>query len=86
MNDALEQEPDVSVEIEALRAILNSGAIANPVRTHLEAALATLESGGVFPQALSLTSEARSGNDTTKKRRKTKKDGALESLGQGNIV
>jgi hypothetical protein len=87
MNDAIEQDADVNLEIEALRAILSSGAGGAPALTaYLQAALAALESKGEFPQAMSLTSEASSGNDRQPKKRKTKREGALESLGQGNIV
>ncbi|MCW8277123.1 hypothetical protein IMF27_16775 [Pseudomonas sp. PCH199] len=87
MNDAIEQESDVSREIEALRAILSSGAMGAPALTaYLEAALAALESGGALPQAMSLTSEANSRNDRPKKARKTKSLGSLDSLGGGNIV
>ncbi|HEF4758075.1 TPA: hypothetical protein SAN82_000459 [Pseudomonas putida] len=87
MNDATEQETDVSLEIEELKAILTSGTIGTPVLTaYLEAALAALESGGALPQAVSLTSEVNSRNDRPKKVRKTKSPGSLDTLGGGNIV
>ncbi|WP_095197328.1 hypothetical protein [Pseudomonas sp. Irchel 3A7] len=87
MNDAIEQELDVSLEIETLRAILRSGTTGTPALTaYLEAALAALESGGEFPQTMSLTSGENGRNDGPKKKRKTKSLGSLDSLGGGNIV
>ena len=87
MNDATEQESEVSREIETLRAILRSETVGAPALTaYLEATLAVLESRGEFPQTTSLTSDASGRNDRPKKNRKTKSLGSLDSLGGGNIV
>ncbi|AWY43652.1 hypothetical protein DKY63_28515 [Pseudomonas putida] len=87
MNDVIEQESDVSREIEALRAILRSGTVGAPARDYLEAALAVLESANELPQAMSLTSEASSQKDkASKEPGRSKSLGSMDSLGGGNII
>ncbi|WP_433739521.1 hypothetical protein [Pseudomonas putida] len=87
MNDTIEQESDVRLDIDALRAILNSGINATPVLiAYLQAALAVLEAGRELPQAMSLTSEANSRKDPSQKARKPKPLGNLDSLGGGRLT